>query len=58
MKFSYWKRRGKLFMDRKYRKFEVMDMCKTCGCTPCKCGEKIVNGVCEGCGKPYDECTC
>ena len=33
-------------------------MCKTCGCTPCKCGGKIVNGVCEGCGKPYDNCTC
>lgn len=33
-------------------------MCKTCGCTPCKCGRKIVNKVCEGCGKPYDDCTC
>ena len=33
-------------------------MCKTCGCTPCKCGAIIVNGVCEGCGKTYDDCTC
>lgn len=33
-------------------------MCKTCGCMSCKCGRKIVDGVCEGCGKPYDECTC
>lgn len=24
----------------------------------CKCGRKIVNGVCEGCGKSYDACTC
>lgn len=35
-----------------------IDMCKTCGCTPCKCGADIVNGVCEGCGKAYDDCTC
>jgi len=33
-------------------------MCKSCGCTLCRCGRKIVDGVCEGCGKPYDECTC
>ena len=33
-------------------------MCKGCGCIACKCGRKIVNGVCEGCGKPYDACTC
>jgi len=33
-------------------------MCKTCGCTHCKCGAKIVNGVCEGCKKPYNDCTC
>jgi len=33
-------------------------MCKTCGCEPCKCGREIVNGVCKGCGKPYDECLC
>ena len=33
-------------------------MCKTCGCTPCKCGRKIVKGVCEKCGKKYDDCTC
>lgn len=37
---------------------EVRNMCQTCGCTPCKCGRKIVNGVCEGCGKAYDDCTC
>jgi len=39
-------------------KHEVAEMCKTCGCTPCGCGRKIVDGVCEGCGNPYDECTC
>jgi hypothetical protein len=33
-------------------------MCKVCGCTPCKCGKKIVNGKCEGCGKELDKCTC
>jgi hypothetical protein len=33
-------------------------MCKTCGCTPCKCGRPIENGVCSGCGKPYDDCDC
>jgi len=33
-------------------------MCKTCGCEPCKCGRQIVDGVCEGCRKPYDECSC
>jgi len=33
-------------------------MCKTCGCTPCKCGADIVNGVCEECGKAHDDCTC
>ena len=33
-------------------------MCKVCGCTPCKCGRLIINRVCEGCGKPYDLCTC
>jgi hypothetical protein len=33
-------------------------MCKTCGCTPCKCGRPIEKGVCSGCGKPYDDCSC
>lgn len=33
-------------------------MCKTCGCSPCKCGKKIVKGVCQGCGKKSDECSC
>jgi len=33
-------------------------MCKTCGCTPCSCGSDIVNGVCEECGKSYDDCDC
>ncbi|MDD5465524.1 MAG: phosphoribosyltransferase family protein [Candidatus Omnitrophica bacterium] len=33
-------------------------MCKTCGCSPCKCGRKIVKGVCQGCGKKNDECSC
>lgn len=33
-------------------------MCDVCGCTPCKCGKEIVDGVCSGCGKPADECTC
>lgn len=33
-------------------------MCYTCGCTPCKCGAKIVGGVCERCGKEYNECDC
>jgi hypothetical protein len=36
----------------------MIKMCKTCGCTPCKCGRKIVKGVCEKCGKEYDKCTC
>ena len=35
-----------------------IDMCKICGCTPCKCGADIVNGVCEECGKAYDDCAC
>ena len=33
-------------------------MCKSCGCMRCKCGRRIVNGVCEGCGKPYEACDC
>jgi len=34
-------------------------MCETCGCTPCKqCGREIKEGVCVGCNKPADECTC
>lgn len=33
-------------------------MCDTCGCTPCGCGRKIVDGVCEGCSKPAKDCTC
>ena len=33
-------------------------MCESCGCTPCDCGKKIVNGVCEGCGKLANDCTC
>jgi hypothetical protein len=36
-------------------------MCKTCGCQPSKpskgTGPKKEE-VCEGCGKPYDECEC
>jgi len=37
---------------------ELKAMCKVCGCTPCKCGRDIVNAVCAGCKKPYDDCTC
>jgi hypothetical protein len=33
-------------------------MCTECGCTDCKCGRSIVNGVCEGCGNPYESCLC
>lgn len=33
-------------------------MCKSCGCSPCKCGRKIVNKVCSGCGKKYNDCDC
>lgn len=34
-------------------------MCQTCGCSPCKaCGRDIEDGVCAGCQKPSDECTC
>ena len=34
-------------------------MCQTCGCEPCKtCGMAIKNGVCVGCSKPSDKCTC
>lgn len=34
-------------------------MCQTCGCSPCKvCGGEIKNGVCAGCGKPSNQCTC
>ncbi len=34
-------------------------MCQTCGCQPCKkCGREIKNGVCSGCQKPSDKCTC
>jgi hypothetical protein len=34
-------------------------MCQTCGCSPCKtCGKEIKNGVCVGCSKPSDKCTC
>jgi hypothetical protein len=33
-------------------------MCKTCGCRPCRCGREIKDKVCQGCGKPYDECDC
>lgn len=34
-------------------------MCQVCGCTPCKkCGKDIKNGVCSGCGKKTNECTC
>ncbi len=34
-------------------------MCQSCGCTPCKtCGMEIKNGVCVGCGKPSEKCTC
>jgi hypothetical protein len=30
-------------------------MGKVCGCVPCKCGKKIVNGKCEECGKELDK---
>ncbi len=33
-------------------------MCDVCGYKPCKCGAPIVNGVCEECGNPTDECLC
>jgi hypothetical protein len=33
-------------------------MCDTCGCTPCSCGGKIVEGNCDGCNKPMAECDC
>lgn len=33
-------------------------MCKVCGCTVCKCGKEIEKGVCSGCNKKYDDCTC
>jgi len=33
-------------------------MCDECGCTPCKCGAKVEEGVCEKCGKPPEECEC
>jgi len=34
-------------------------MCQTCGCSPCKkCGREIKNGVCDGCKKPSEQCTC
>ena len=34
-------------------------MCQVCGCTPCeKCGGKIENEVCAGCGKSSTECAC
>jgi hypothetical protein len=36
----------------------VKSMCYTCGCTPCKCGAKIIGGVCEGCGMEYNDCDC
>ena len=40
-------------------KQEVIGMCDTCGCTPCKkCGKPIKNGVCVGCKKKADECVC
>ena len=33
-------------------------MCDTCGCTKCKCGGKVVNGVCDKCGKHPKDCDC
>ena len=33
-------------------------MCKVCGCTACRCGRKIINKVCAGCGQSYNNCTC
>jgi len=33
-------------------------MCDKCGCTPCKCGGMAIDGICEGCSKPAEECTC
>ena len=33
-------------------------MCDICGCTPCKCGDKVEEGKCAGCGKPSNECEC
>jgi hypothetical protein len=36
----------------------MRSLCYTCDCTPCKCGGKIVGGVCEVCGKEYNECDC
>ena len=33
-------------------------MCDECGCTPCKCGGTVAEGVCEKCGKPPEECEC
>ena len=34
-------------------------MCQTCGCSPCKkCGMEIKNGVCVGCNKPAENCSC
>jgi len=36
-----------------------VSMCQTCGCEPCKtCGMAIKNGVCVGCSKPSEKCTC
>lgn len=32
-------------------------MCKTCGCKPCG-DDKKKEEICEGCGKPVDECEC
>jgi hypothetical protein len=44
--------------SRKEGELEVR-MCQSCGCTPCKtCGKEIKNGVCTGCGKPSEKCTC
>jgi len=34
-------------------------MCQECGCEPCaKCGAKIEDGKCSGCGKQAKDCDC